>query len=313
MTNTEQSRLLSHTVSPNDLKQTLTSIRDHIKQNAANSQFSEEEQYRILEQLAQFDFGRYLLQNRGINGFWTHYMLTHPWYGRKTRKNNRGDAISELEAFILDRAPTMLATQQRFEIFLRENQQSVKNGAKLACIPCGMMGELLYLNYDKVEHIDLIGIDYDAEALKDAHLLADKMGLTKRIHCLQEDAWALKHMNEFDLISSNGLNIYEPDDEKVTKLYQQFFKALKTGGKLVTSFLTYPPMLTNQCEWDMSKINMKDLQKQRLIFADIIQAKWQCFRSSLQTKEQLESVGFTNVHFIYDEAKLFPTVVALKT
>jgi hypothetical protein len=29
----------------------------------------------------------------------------------------------------------------------------------------------------------------------------------------------------FDLISSNGLNIYEPDDAKVTELYAQLYQA----------------------------------------------------------------------------------------
>lgn len=44
----------------------------------------------------------------------------------------------------------------------------------------------------------------------------------------------------------------------------------------------------------------------------IIEAKWQCFRSTEQTKRQLEAVGFDKIEFVSDKAKVFPTVVAYK-
>ncbi|MGQ3889102.1 hypothetical protein ACQUW5_08740 [Legionella sp. CNM-1927-20] len=132
------------------------------------------------------------------------------------------------------------------------------------------------------------------------------------MHLVQQNAWDLAFQEEFDLISSNELNIYEPDDEKVTELYHQFYKALKPDGQLVASFLTYPHILTNHCEWELSKINQNDLLIQKIIFADIIEAKFQCYRSSEQTNEQLKAAGFKNIQFIYDDAKIFPTVVAYK-
>jgi SAM-dependent methyltransferase len=267
----------------------------------------------LLEQLAQFDFGRYLLQNQGINGYWTHYMLTHPWFGRNTKKNNRGDSFTELESFILDRAPTLLATQQRFEFFLKENQKQVANGKTLACIPSGMMGELLYLNYDNIDQINLIGIDYDLNTFKDAEWLAKQKGLSQFVKFIHQDAWQMDFSETFDLISSNGLNIYESDNQKVEELYRRFYKALKPGGQLVTSILTYPPGMSHFCEWDFSKINKDDLLLQKIVFVDIIAAKWQCYRSTVETKNQLEHIGFSQVHFLYDEAKLFPTVLAYKT
>src|SRR3990167_1577482 len=308
----EQQRLISHRISPEALDITLQKISERIKRQGDQPHFAVSQQLELLNQLSQFDFGRYLLQNQGINGYWTHYMLTHPWFGRKTGKNNRGESLTALESFMLDRAPTMLATQQRFEIFLKENQKQVKNTAKLACIPCGMMGELVYLHFKDIKSIYLVGIDYDANALKDAEILAAQQGVLPWVTFIQQDAWHLNFQDEFDLISSNGLNIYEPYDEKVTELYRQFYKALKHGGKLVASFLTYPPTLTNQCEWNMSAINQADLLLQKIIFVDIIGAKWQCFRSSEQTRTQLASVGYHAIQFIYDEAKMFPTVVAFK-
>lgn len=308
----EQDRLISHVISPETLENTIQKITERIKHQGDKPYTTVIRQLELLAQLNEFDFGRYLLQNQGINGYWTHYMLTHPWFGRKTGKNNRGETLTELENSLLNRAPTMLATQQRFEIFLRENQKQVKNNAKLACIPCGMMGELFYLNYENTDGIQLTGIDYDDNTLNDAQVLAEQQSLSKFTKLIQQDAWSLGFHNEFDLISSNGLNIYEPDDEKITDLYYQFHHALKPDGKLVTSFLTYPPTLTDQCEWDMSKITQNDLLLQKIIFVDIIEAKWQCYRSSEQTHAQLKSAGFVDIQFMYDNAKMFPTVVAYK-
>ena len=176
-----------------------------------------------------------------------------------------------------------------------------------------MMGELLYLNFENIDKIQLTGLDYDPNTLNDARSLATKQNRLPMIKLHQGDAWQMTFNNEFDLISSNGLNIYEPDDERVTQLYQRFYNALKPGGKLVTSFLTPPPNLSDSCEWDMSAINHADLLKQKIIFVDILEAKWQCFRTSEQTQLQLESVGFERIEFIYDKAKLFPTVVAYKS
>ncbi|NEQ35647.1 MAG: hypothetical protein F6K40_04775 [Okeania sp. SIO3I5] len=47
--------------------------------------------------------------------------------------------------------------------------------------------------------------------------------------------------NEFTLLTCYGLHIYEPDERKFTELYKQFFKALMSGGILVTSFTTKSP------------------------------------------------------------------------
>lgn len=308
----EESRLLSHKASFVTLESIVNKTTERIKQKGDAPYVTVQRQLELLAQMTTFDFGRHLLQNQGVNGYWTHYMLTHPWYGRKTGKNNRGEPLSELEDFILNRAPILLATQERFEIFLKENQKKVMNKAKLACVPCGMMGELLYLDYSAIEKAYLIGIDYDPEVLDQAAAFAKKQGLAGFTRFSQKDAWQLGLENEFDLVSSNGLNIYEPDSKKVSELYRQFYRALKRDGKLVTSFLTYPPMLTEDCEWALEKLNQKDLLLQKIIFTDLIEARCQCYSSSEETLAQLKSAGFEDIQLIYDEAKIFPTVVAYK-
>ncbi len=306
MTNTiEQERLLSHAVSPLKIEALMSQLVD-------KPYVSKQRQIELINELSQFDFGRYLLQNQGINGYWTHYMLTHPWFGKQTGLNNRGEPLSQMERFVLEKAPLMLATQQRFQIFLNEIQKQVKENAKLASIPCGMLNELLYLDFNHIKQIELIGIDYDATVFQDARMLAEQKGLLPFVKLFQQDAWQLHFHDEFDLISSNGLTIYEQDDAKVFELFQQFHRALKPGGKLVTSFLTPPPTLTNQCEWNLSAVNMEDLMLQKILFVDIIASKFQCYRSTELTRHQLTNLGFEQIEFIYDNYKMFPTAVAYK-
>ena len=308
----EQSSLISHQVSAEAIDACIQKISLRIRKQGDKPYASVAYQLELLQQLSQFDFGRFLLRNQGINGYWTDYMFMHPLRGRITGHNAQGERLTPLEHFILDSAPLMLATQQRCQIFLLENQKKVEEHAVLACVPCGMMGELLYLNYERINNIQLHGIDYDADTLDDATLLAKNRKHTSWVTLHQADAWALDAEGAYDLISSNGLTIYEPDDLKVTQLFELFYQALKTGGKLVTSFLTPPPTQTEPCEWDLSKIDKDHLLLQKILFVDIIDARFQCYRTSLQTKKQLEDVGFNRIEFIYDRAKIFPTVVAYK-
>ena len=198
-------------------------------------------QLKLLGELTLFPFGRFLLENKGINGYWTHYMVMHPQRGRLTGLNSEGQSFTELETFLLDNAPTLLATQQRFVHFQTYLQHEVKNNRRLASIPCGSMGELLTLDFAQVDHVKLVGIDLDQTSLNSSEKLAKKLGLSDFVELFKEDAWQLSAAESFDVITSNGLNIYEPDDEKVTELYKQFYLALVPKGTLVTSFVTPPP------------------------------------------------------------------------
>lgn len=310
-TTLDKSTLISHAVSLDSIELTIEKVAKRIMQNGDKPYVTVERQLELLNELSKFDFGRFLLQNQGINGYWTHYWVTYPWFGRETGKNNRGEPLCDLENFMLNLAPGALATQERFTIFLQESQKSVKNNATFACIPCGMMGEILYLNFKDIKHIQLMGIDYDHETLESAASLAEKQGLSPFVNLIHANAWQLNYPNEFDLICSNGLNIYEPSDDKVTELYSRFYNALKPGGKLVTSFISTPPNAPEKCEWDISKINMEHLMLQKIIFNDIIETNFHS-RPFLTTKKQLESVGFTDIQVLYDRAKIFPTVIAYK-
>jgi len=125
-----------------------------------------------------------------------------------------------------------------------------------------------------------------------------------------EDAWKLSLNSQFDIIASNGLNIYEPNDQKVEDLYRKFYQSLKSNGILITSFATPPPALSKNSTW--KNYNPDDVIKQKALLMDIIGAKFQTFRTEKQEKELLERVGFKIVSFIYDSQGMFPTVVVKK-
>jgi SAM-dependent methyltransferase len=270
-------------------------------QNTESLTLSLAEELDLLQQLNEFEFGRFLLKNKGLNGYWTAYMIIH---------GPKKDLTHPLEKWLLTRAPIIRATQERFKIFQHYLQKYVRSHAKLAAIPCGLMDSLLLLNYDHVSDIHLVGIDLDHESIELAKANAQqyKKNFTASFH--EKDAWDLSIDNEYDLITSNGLNFYEPDEQKVVALYGEFYKALKPKGILITSFLTPPPALSSESTW--KNFDPDDLKKQKAVMADIIQAKFQVFRTEKQTRQQLERVGFNIVDVIYDTQGMFPTIIAQK-
>jgi ubiquinone/menaquinone biosynthesis C-methylase UbiE len=271
------------------------------------------ERFELLEELAHFNFGKFLILNRGINGFWTRYFVLHPQEGRLTGKNDEDRNFTRLEEWLLDRSPIILATQERFFNFQRLLQHALKEGVRLASIPCGVMDDLLGLNYLGLNDFTLTGIDLDQESIEFAKQNAKQNHLEKNCEYLTRDAWDLEIKEEYDVITSNGLNIYEPDDSKVQHLYANFFKALKSGGQLISSFLTPSPSSNKSCPWDMKQINQDDLRMQKVIMNEILDVKWHtCYRTEEETKTLLNKAGFKEVRFIYDRQKIFPTFVAQK-
>ncbi len=259
-----------------------------------------EDENELLLELSSFEWGRFLLLNKGLNGYWTAYAILN---GLKK------EGLCRLERWMLNRAPVIKATQERYLIFKNILQTYVKHDIKFLSVPCGLMDDLLSLDYTAVEHYTLVGIDLDQHSLDlafDNSVRHDP----HHVSFIRKNAWHLECNNEYDLITSNGLNIYEPDDQKVIGLYQQFYHALKPGGVLITSFLTPSPQASSESSW--VNYNAKDVLKQKAIFTDIIEVNWQVFRTEHQTHEQLEAAGFCVYDIIYDSQGMFPTVVAKK-
>jgi len=260
-----------------------------------------EEELLLLEQLTEFDFGKFLLKNKGLNGYWTSYIISG--YRGKNK-------LHTLERWIVRKAPLVKATQERARIFTEQLHKYLEDNSTLASIPCGVMDDLLTLDYAPDLDMQLIGIDLDQKAINLAKENAVRCNLINCTKFVKKNAWNLGVVNQYNVISSNGLNIYEPDDHKVIELYKQFHNALKKDGILITSFITPPPGLCENSTWE--NYEEKDLIRQKAIFGDILQATWQAYRTEAQMREHLETAGFSVVEVIYDSSKMFPTIVGRK-
>ena len=218
-------------------------------------------------------------------------------------------SLSSLESWLLIDAPGIKATRERFYIFQNEIQKRLSDNMVLASIPCGLMDDLLTINYNFFSNISLVGIDLDRSSLKLAKENAKKYGIDC-VHFLQKDAWRLDTNNQFDMLVSNGLNIYEPDTKRLINLYNQYFQAIKPGGILITSFVTPPPTVSSESPW--KNVNIENIKKQQLIFGELIQANWQYYQLENDVLLQLNKAGFDVENIIYDNQGIFPTVIAKK-
>jgi len=304
--------VISHGQGSESLADAIEQIEGRIRLEGHKPHVSVDRQLQLVDELAQFPFGRFLLKNRGWNGYWTDYVMEHPRHGRVTGRDPDGRPLTPLEKSLLDDFTIVRATQQRSLIAAAEIQKRVRDGAVLASLPCGLMRDLLGRDYRGVRDIRLVGIDLDPETLDQARRLAADLGLSGRAEFFQADAWNLPFENEFNLLASAGLNIYETDDDRVTELYGQFFKALAPGGVLVTSFFTPPPQVDPQSEWDMGRVDADALLLEGIVTRDVLDARYMGYRSSPVTGAQLSAVGFDDVEFIWDDARMFPSVVARK-
>ncbi len=223
------------------------------------------------------------------------------------RKTALRNGFGQLEDFILNRAPTMQATQERFDIFRRETQAILHDEMSIASVPCGLMDDLLSLDYSQTTNIRRVGLDIDPESVEGA--LANAKIYALKAEAYLADAWNLRaYAKQFELITSNGLNIYVDNQEHELELYRSFAAALKPGGWLITSFLTPPPSMDRNSPWQV--IDRAALLRQKIIFSDVLNANWRVFRSEAQMRELLALAGFEVLNVSYDRQKLFPAVVA---
>ncbi len=313
VTDSASSQIISHQILHDSFDACYAKLQDKILTRGNLPTISANAQLQLLKELSQFPLGRFLIENKGLNGEMTQYILEHPDKGRQTKQRPDGSPLTDLEVFLLDRAPVILATQQRCKIFQIEIQKRCVGENKIfVSTPCGTLHELLFIDSSQLNNFELIGVDLDVDSIQKSQQAAIHHPLKNHIKLVQDDSWNFTLRSPCDLLISNGLNIYVQEDDKLLELYQNFYNQIKPGGELITSMLTPPPPLTDRCEWEMSQINPKDAFKQKVIFGDVLESSWQYYRSTETTVEQLESVGFTDIQVIYDQAHIFPTFVAKK-
>ncbi len=306
MSNTIESAISHHTSSKITYGEPTKQLVELIKQRLLHTKnlfLSLSETLSLLESLSQFELGRFLLHNKGLNGYWTSYIFRN-----KPSKN-----IHPLENWLLNKSLLVLA-RERFFIFQQEIKKRLKSHICLASIPCGLMDDLLLQDYFDYEKISLVGIDADLESLKFANENAVNLNKQSQVSFLLKDAWNLGIHQEFDLITSNGLNMYEPKAERLVQLYKNFYQALKPGGTLIISFLPPPP--ASQNIEDVCKkfnISIDDWKKERAIFSDIVQIQYLNFCTEEDMKMQLEQAGFKIEKIVYNAQGVVPVAIATRS
>lgn len=275
---------------------------------------NEKDQYIfLLQEFSKFNLGKFLLQNRGLNGFWADYLINYPEIYKKTNKDPFGVEITKFEKLLLEKLPITTATQNRHRIFKSICQKYIENNIKLLSIPCGLSSEFLQLNYNGIDNIELIGIDIDPESLEISKQRATKLKLNEYCSWLNQDAWKYDITN-LDLIISNGLTMYVDNDSHVQDLYNRFYNSLNHNGVLVTSFIVPPPSINPSSTWKMENLDPEVLKIQQVLFGKIFKAKWHSYRTEQQTIKLLTNAGFKAKNIIIhpDENYIFPTVEVRK-
>lgn len=259
---------------------------------------------RLRRECGDFELGRFLIENLGLNGHWTSYVLMHPERGRLTKMSSNGAPLTELESWFLDRCPIFLATQERFRIFRDLTQPLLRPGMSLASLPAGLMDDLLTLDYSETPGVVLTAVDLDPDTLREAEENYRHLKPSVEVLFERKDAWQLGSSERWDLLTSNGLNIYVQDDDRCTDFYRNVAEALKPEGVFVFSFITPPE------QWEPK--DSQDLDYQRFLFKEVVPVKWSCVRDESKTREQLRMAGFEVVSVSYDSQRMFPALVAKK-
>ena len=90
---------------------------------------------------------------------------------------------------------------------------------KLASLQSGLMDDLLTLDYSQTSGVILTEIDLDPETLQEAEENYHRWNPPVTVEFEIRDAWQLGSIERWDLITSNGLNIYVEDDDRCTDLF----------------------------------------------------------------------------------------------
>ncbi|WP_119328934.1 class I SAM-dependent methyltransferase [Cysteiniphilum halobium] len=262
----------------------------------------------IFNELKKSALGRFLIEHRGVNGYWTDVMVNFPNY-----KSDQKENINYYDQLLLENFPAVKATQERFGFFKQVIQAEINKGAlNILAAPCGLLPEFFDIKDKHITDIKIDALDFDGKVSVEISKKYHNHVLENAYQFIQQDIFSFKEKDKYDLVVSNGLNIYIQAADKVKTLYQVFYNAMKNEGILLTSFLTPPPTCTAESPWNMNEIDFEWLMKQKTLFKDILDVKWNCYMTEDEFIGLLREIGFSNIQLTWDKQRMFPTVVAKK-
>ena len=69
--------IISHSAGGHNFAENVALLKNKIIAAGDKPHVSAQRQLDLLAQLSDFELGKFIIQNRGLNGFWTHYILTY--------------------------------------------------------------------------------------------------------------------------------------------------------------------------------------------------------------------------------------------
>ncbi|MED7788950.1 hypothetical protein [Francisella sp. 19X1-34] len=247
---------------------------------------NDENLLELLDQLTTCPLGRFLIQNRGLDAYWT-----------KVITQNKGNYTNDFESKLITIPPVFNATQERYQIFKQE-VLSLLDDSNILAVPAGLLPEFSEeLILSKNFKIDAYDLDSGC---------ASESGLAglENVNYIIKDVFKLDIENYYDAVVSNGLNIYLKTNDEVQKFFQILSSSLKQGGVLISSFLI-----------PLDKVDTKNLDKAKFgkqIFVDILNVGWTMTHTEDEFCHIISGCGFEVKEIMYDSQKMFPTVVAIK-
>jgi SAM-dependent methyltransferase len=283
--------------------------KQKIRKNGDLPYITAEKLEDLVDEFVKFPVGQHILLTGGASGAWTDYMICYPWAQKDVASKML--ALSRMEYFLIFESLSVVAQRELFLRSQKEAQKHVKEGCTLLSLPCGVMRDLLTLDFSGAKDYTLIGVDLDPESLNAAQALANELNISNT-QLIQDNAWEFILDTPVDFINSIGLNVYVSDRKRVTALYRQFYQALKPGGVLFTGVLTYPPEREKESDWKMSLIPPHHYEMEKILVDDILELHFENYRTMDEIREDFIEAGFSKVEIIPDQRCIFPAVIATK-
>lgn len=77
---------ISHQINEPIIEDVVAATKTMILERGDLPYITAAEQCKLVDEMCTFEFGRFLLKNKGLNGYWTHYLVVEaPKMGEKKR------------------------------------------------------------------------------------------------------------------------------------------------------------------------------------------------------------------------------------
>ncbi len=280
-------------------------IRAVLKKNSSHC-WGPEEQLNCLLQLIEFPMGRDFLISGGMSSYWIDYLVNKKKEPSLPRSRNPLQELIEQKSYLIS------SWREVYQIFIKLEQQQVRDGCVFASIPCGYMRDFFQVDFSKISEFKLIGIDLDRTVLKRVRKLSKDYGFHDRTATYCCDALDLPFEGQFDLVSSCGLNIYLTGFNQVDMMYKIFFKSLKEQGILLIHFLTVPPFLGSMSEWKTDKMDREVEAFDLFLLQKVIEFTDHSYIATNAIIQRLERIGFKEVKVERDSYGIGAVAIAKK-